>query len=99
MLLETIVFTNTDTNKLQTANRSLEEIDIIFAKGFAENISYVKAAKELPFLTHEEVEREAIRLGLVDEAGRGGMMEKLRSLRWLGFLQGNNFFLNQDTLV
>ncbi|KAK6702084.1 hypothetical protein SNK04_011990 [Fusarium graminearum] len=76
MLLYSIQSAGTDTNKLQTANRSLEEIDIIFAKGFVEQISYVKAAKELPFLTQEEVEREAIRLGLVDEAGRGGMMEK-----------------------
>jgi hypothetical protein len=28
----------------ETAKRSLEEIDIIFAKGYTENISYVKAA-------------------------------------------------------
>ncbi|EGU85041.1 hypothetical protein FOQG_02098 [Fusarium oxysporum f. sp. raphani 54005] len=60
----------------ETANRSLEEIDIIFAKGFVEKMSYVQAAKELPFLSHEEVEREAIRLGLVDESSRGGVLEK-----------------------
>lgn len=54
----------------ETANRSLEEIDIIFAKGYVENISYVKAAEELPFLTDEEVEREAIRYGLIDTAER-----------------------------
>ncbi|KPM37673.1 Sugar transporter STL1 [Neonectria ditissima] len=60
----------------ETANRSLEEIDIIFAKGYVENMSYVKAAKEMPFLTQEEVEAEAIRLGLFDTAARGAMGEK-----------------------
>ena len=51
----------------ETARRSLEEIDIIFAKGYVENISYVQAAKELPFLSDEEVEKEALRYGLIDE--------------------------------
>lgn len=32
----------------ETAGRTLEEIDMIFEKGFVENISYVRAAKELP---------------------------------------------------
>lgn len=40
----------------ETANRSLEEIDLIFAKGYVEKMSYVRAAKELPRLTDEEVE-------------------------------------------
>lgn len=47
----------------ETARRSLEEIDLIFAKGFSENISYVRAAKELPYLTDEDVERVAIQYG------------------------------------
>ncbi|PYI20516.1 general substrate transporter [Aspergillus japonicus CBS 114.51] len=47
----------------ETANRSLEEIDIIFAKGFTENISYVKAAKDLPKLSDDEVERKAMEYG------------------------------------
>jgi hypothetical protein len=53
----------------ETARRSLEEIDLIFAKGFSENISYVRAAKELPFLSDEDVERVAIQYGFgaVDE--------------------------------
>lgn len=55
----------------ETAQRSLEEIDIIFAKGNVEKISYVKAAKELPLLTDEEVEQEALRYGLIDTAARG----------------------------
>ncbi|KAH7121103.1 general substrate transporter [Dendryphion nanum] len=39
----------------ETAGRSLEEIDLIFAKGYSENMSYVRAAKELPFMTEEEI--------------------------------------------
>ncbi|KAK7748708.1 hypothetical protein SLS53_000730 [Cytospora paraplurivora] len=54
----------------ETANRSLEEIDIIFAKGNVENISYVKAAADLPLLSDEEVEREAVRFGLIETAER-----------------------------
>ncbi|KAH8157803.1 hypothetical protein CIB48_g10445 [Xylaria polymorpha] len=57
----------------ETARRSLEEIDIIFAKGNVEKISYVKAAKELPLLTDEEVEQEALRYGLIDTAARGAV--------------------------
>ena len=60
----------------ETANRSLEEIDIIFAKGYVEGISYVKAAEQMPFLTQEQVEQEAVRLGLVDSGSQGGMGEK-----------------------
>ncbi|KAJ5731034.1 Major facilitator superfamily domain general substrate transporter [Penicillium malachiteum] len=47
----------------ETARRSLEEIDLIFAKGFSENMSYVRAAKEMPYLTDEDVERVAIQYG------------------------------------
>lgn len=47
----------------ETARRSLEEIDLIFAKGYLENMSYVRAAQELPYLTDEEVERVAIQYG------------------------------------
>ncbi|EAW10860.1 hexose carrier protein [Aspergillus clavatus NRRL 1] len=47
----------------ETAGRSLEEIDLIFAKGYLENMSYVRAAKELPFLSDEDVERVAIQYG------------------------------------
>ena len=54
----------------ETARRSLEEIDIIFAKGYTEKISYVKAAEELPFLDPEEIETYAVRYGLLDTAQR-----------------------------
>ncbi|GMF77485.1 unnamed protein product [Aspergillus oryzae] len=47
----------------ETANRSLEEIDIIFAKGYTENISYVKASKDLPKLNDEEIEQKANEYG------------------------------------
>lgn len=38
----------------------LEEIDLIFAKGYSENMNYVKAARDLPRLSDEDVERVAI---------------------------------------
>ena len=50
----------------ETKQRSLEEIDIIFAKGYCENISYVRAAKELPFLSDEDIDRKAKEYGLVE---------------------------------
>lgn len=34
----------------ETAGRTLEEIDMIFEKGYVENMSYVRAAEELPSL-------------------------------------------------
>lgn len=49
----------------ETAGRSLEEIDLIFAKGFCEGINYVRAAKELPYLSDEEIEQAAVRYGFV----------------------------------
>ncbi|TGO18221.1 hypothetical protein BTUL_0011g00270 [Botrytis tulipae] len=47
----------------ETKRRSLEEIDIIFAKGFVENISYVKASQDLPYLSPAEVEQMARHYG------------------------------------
>lgn len=47
----------------ETAGRSLEEIDLIFAKGYCENISYVRAARELPKLSDEEIEQKALEYG------------------------------------
>ncbi|GAA5911952.1 sugar porter family MFS transporter [Sporobolomyces salmoneus] len=48
----------------ETAGRSLEEIDIIFARGYVDNVSYVKMAKEMPSLTTSEIAGEWQRLGL-----------------------------------
>lgn len=50
----------------ETKRRSLEEIDIIFAKGYCEKMSYVKAARELPFLADEDIDRMAKQYGLVE---------------------------------
>ncbi|KAK0751872.1 general substrate transporter [Schizothecium vesticola] len=64
----------------ETARRSLEEIDIIFAKGHSENMSYVKAAEELPHLQPEEIEAYAVRYGLIENAaGLRNRVEKRRS--------------------
>ena len=51
----------------ETARRSLEEIDIIFAKGYCENIGYVRAARELEFLSDEQIDAKAREYGLVEE--------------------------------
>ncbi|GAA5943010.1 sugar porter family MFS transporter [Sporobolomyces koalae] len=48
----------------ETAGRSLEEIDIIFARGYVEKRSYVKMAKEMPSLTSAEIASEWQRLQL-----------------------------------
>jgi len=44
----------------ETSGRSLEEIDLIFAKGYTEKMSYVTAAKQLPPMNEEEI-AEAVR--------------------------------------
>jgi sugar porter (SP) family MFS transporter len=50
----------------ETKQRSLEEIDLIFAKGHVENMSYVKAAKELPFLDPRGIEQMQREYGFLD---------------------------------
>ena len=50
----------------ETAGRSLEEIDMIFEKGFVENMWYVRAAKELPPLRDIISEREDAEKGNVE---------------------------------
>lgn len=72
----------------ETRRRSLEEIDIIFARGFGDvgegdgggrvggkgtmrwrrGDRYVRAAREMPYLSDEAIEREQRRYGLVDDA-------------------------------
>lgn len=63
----------------ETARRSLEEIDIIFAKGHVEKMSYVRAAKELPHLEPHEIEAYAIRYGLIDSPSDEGVMRRRRT--------------------
>jgi len=58
----------------ETAGRSLEEIDLIFAKGFTENMNYVKAAQQLPKIADHEVDQRAREFGFVssdDESPAG----------------------------
>jgi len=62
----------------ETARRSLEEIDIIFAMGFVENMSYVKAAEQLPQLQPEDIEGYAVRYGLIDTISRTSAGRKAR---------------------
>lgn len=50
----------------ETKKRSLEEIDLIFAKGYLEKISYVQASFDLPFLNDREVEAMAREYGFAD---------------------------------
>lgn len=68
----------------ETKQRSLEEIDIIFAKGYCENMSYVRAAKELPFLQDEDIDRMAREYGLVE----GGEKER-EEAKGLGVEKGD----------
>jgi hypothetical protein len=56
----------------ETSGRSLEEIDLIFAKGYIEKKSYVTAAKELPQLDDREIAQYSRDLGvdmMDEEAG------------------------------
>jgi hypothetical protein len=57
----------------ETAGRSPEEIDLIFAKGYLDHMSYVRATKELPLLSDQEIERVAVQYGFAppDNGGRG----------------------------
>lgn len=50
----------------ETKGRSLEEIDVIFAKAYCTREWYVKVADEMPKLTAAEVEEEAKRWGLAE---------------------------------
>ncbi|KAF3927941.1 hypothetical protein ABW20_dc0108418 [Dactylellina cionopaga] len=63
----------------ETRKRSLEEIDIIFAKGYCENMSYVRAADELPLLSAEEVEEMALRYGAGLDDGHRAVAERIRT--------------------
>lgn len=64
----------------ETKKRSLEEIDLIFAKGFTEKIGYVQAAQQLPYLSHREIEQMTREYGFIGEdeekRGSGSVDEK-----------------------
>lgn len=48
----------------ETAGRSLEEIDLIFAIGYTEGKTYWKVANDMPHLSQDEIKNELDRLGL-----------------------------------
>ncbi|KAL5119745.1 hypothetical protein ACEQ8H_002351 [Pleosporales sp. CAS-2024a] len=67
----------------ETCGRSLEEIDLIFAKGYIEKKSYVLAAQELPMLEDSELAQYSHELGVDmddEESGSsdGSVKEKRR---------------------
>lgn len=62
----------------ETARRSLEEIDLIFAKGYLEKMSYVQAAKEMPLLSDAEIDAKAREYGFVSEDDEAGQMKDAR---------------------
>lgn len=53
----------------------MEEIDLIFAKGFHEKISYVRASKELPFLTDAELDEKSREYGAQSSDDESGKLE------------------------
>lgn len=62
----------------ETKKRSLEEIDIIFAKGYMEDMSYVRASKELPYLSDREIDEKAREYGFVDSDDEAGQIKEAR---------------------
>ncbi|THH16488.1 hypothetical protein EW146_g4147 [Bondarzewia mesenterica] len=50
----------------ETKGRSLEELDVVFGKAYAENAWYVRVADEMPRLSKAEIETEAHKYGLGD---------------------------------
>lgn len=62
----------------ETAGRSLEEIDIIFAKGNIERMSYVRASKELPKLTDAEIDEKAREYGFSSDDDEAGQVKEAR---------------------
>ncbi|KAF1965321.1 monosaccharide transporter 1 [Bimuria novae-zelandiae CBS 107.79] len=59
----------------ETAGRSLEEIDLIFAKGYVEKMSYVKASHELPRLEEANISRFAFDNGYLSGDEESGIDE------------------------
>jgi hypothetical protein len=57
----------------ETKRRSLEEIDLIFAKGYMEDMSYITAAKELPYLDERGIEEMSRRYDFLERDEEGKM--------------------------
>ncbi|KAK3300647.1 general substrate transporter [Chaetomium fimeti] len=83
----------------ETARRSLEEIDIIFAKGHVEKISYVKAAKELPHLEPVEIQQYAKQYGLVERTSAEGGGRDARDTEEKPALSGGSSNNSNDAVI
>jgi hypothetical protein len=62
----------------ETKGRSLEELDVIFAKSHRDNKTAVQLAKDEPFMEHHEV-LEAIRALELEEKAHEGDLETAHS--------------------
>ncbi|RMY93212.1 hypothetical protein D0862_09275 [Hortaea werneckii] len=62
----------------ETAGRTLEEIDLIFAKGYLENMSYVRASHQLPKLDEAGIDQMGREYGFVDDDDEAGKMKDAR---------------------
>ncbi|KAI7011317.1 hypothetical protein D0867_13104 [Hortaea werneckii] len=62
----------------ETAGRSLEEIDLIFAKGYLEKMSYVRASHQLPKLDEAGIDQMGREYGFVDDDDEAGKMKDAR---------------------
>jgi hypothetical protein len=58
----------------ETKKRSLEEIDLIFAKGYIEKMTYVRAAKELPHLDDRGIAELSAKYGFASSDDAAGQL-------------------------
>ena len=56
----------------------MEEIDVIFAKGFCEKMTYVRAAKELPHLNEADIDSKAREYGFNSDDDEAGQVKEAR---------------------
>ena len=62
----------------ETKKRSLEEVDLIFAKGYLENMGYVQASKELPLLDERGIEQMSREYGFVSDDEEAGQLKEAK---------------------
>merc|ERR1712232_1264347 len=62
----------------ETSGRTLEEIDLIFAKGYVEKMSYVHAAQQLPRLDAKDIDDLAKEYGFSSDDDEAGQVKEAR---------------------
>jgi len=62
----------------ETSGRTLEEIDLIFAKGYVEKMSYVHAAQQLPRLDAKGIDDLAKEYGFSSDDDEAGQVKEAR---------------------